>query len=47
MLSILGLLDSPSDGVYKRNEQPVQSLKMSEEVAHSKSRERIHLQAFN
>src|SRR6266852_7087619 len=30
LLSILGLLDSPSDGVYKLNEKPVQSLKLSE-----------------
>src|SRR5436853_3021025 len=30
LLSILGLLDSPSDGVYKLNDKPVQSLKMSE-----------------
>src|SRR5207244_4666425 len=28
LLSILGLLDSPSDGVYKLNDKPVQSLKM-------------------
>src|SRR5213595_2994083 len=30
LLSILGLLDSPSEGVYKLNDKPVQSLKMSE-----------------
>src|SRR3979490_593003 len=30
LLSILGLLDSPSEGGYKLNDKPVQSLKMSE-----------------
>src|SRR3954466_9241225 len=30
LLAILGLLDSPSDGTYTLNSQPVQNLKLSE-----------------
>ena len=30
LLSILGLLDTPSDGEYVLNEQPVESLSLSE-----------------
>ena len=47
LLSILGLLDSPSGGVYKLNGKPVQSLKMTER-SHIRNREiGFIFQAFN
>src|SRR6266487_6243186 len=47
LLSILGLLDSPSDGVYKLNEKPVQSLKMSERSRIRNREIGFIFQAFN
>ena len=47
LLSILGLLDSPSDGHYQLNGRPVASLKMSER-ARTRNREiGIIFQSFN
>ena len=47
LLSILGLLDSPSDGVYKLNDKPVQSLKMSERSRIRNREIGFIFQAFN
>jgi putative ABC transport system ATP-binding protein len=47
LLSILGLLDSPSDGVYKLNDRPVQSLKMSERSRIRNREIGFIFQAFN
>src|SRR5437763_11744785 len=47
LLSILGLLDSPSDGVYKLNDKPVQSLKMWEGARIGKPEDGFIFQAFN
>src|SRR5437879_6094020 len=47
LLSILGLLDSPSDGMYKRNDKPVQSLKMSERARIRNREIGFIFQAFN
>jgi putative ABC transport system ATP-binding protein len=47
LLSILGLLDSPSDGVYKLNEKHVQSLKMSERSRIRNREIGFIFQAFN
>jgi putative ABC transport system ATP-binding protein len=47
LLSILGLLDSPTDGVYKLNERPVQSLKMSERSRIRNREIGFIFQAFN
>ena len=47
LLSILGLLDSPSEGVYKLNDKPVQSLKMSERSRIRNREIGFIFQAFN
>jgi putative ABC transport system ATP-binding protein len=47
LLSILGLLDSPSDGLYKLNDKPVQSLKMSERSRIRNREIGFIFQAFN
>jgi putative ABC transport system ATP-binding protein len=47
LLSILGLLDSPSDGVYTLNNRPVQSLKMSERSRIRNREIGFIFQAFN
>src|SRR4026208_857163 len=47
LLSILGLLDSPSDGVYKLNDEPVQWLKMSERSRIRNREIGFIFQAFN
>src|SRR5437870_6250486 len=47
LLSILGLLDSPSEGVYKLNDKPVQSLKMSERSRIRNREIGVISQAFN
>src|SRR5450432_3591732 len=47
LLSILGLLDSPSDGLYKLNGKPVQSLKMSERSRIRNREIGFIFQAFN
>jgi putative ABC transport system ATP-binding protein len=47
LLSILGLLDSPTDGVYKLNGRPVQSLKMSERSRIRNREIGFIFQAFN
>src|SRR6201988_3298326 len=47
LLSILGLLDSPSQGVYKLNDKPVQSLKMSERSRIRNRELGFIFQAFN
>lgn len=47
LLSILGLLDSPSDGVYKLNNRPVQTLKMSERSRIRNREIGFIFQAFN
>jgi putative ABC transport system ATP-binding protein len=47
LLSILGLLDSPSDGAYKLNGRPVQSLKMSERSRIRNREIGFIFQAFN
>ncbi|MGH9659260.1 MAG: ABC transporter ATP-binding protein [Bryobacteraceae bacterium] len=47
LLSILGLLDSPSDGVYSLNGRPVQSLKMSERSRIRNREIGFIFQAFN
>src|SRR5881628_962052 len=47
LLSILGLLDSPSDGVYRLNEKPVQALKMSERSRIRNREIGFIFQAFN
>ena len=47
LLSILGLLDSPSDGIYKLNDKPVQSLKMSERSRIRNREIGFIFQAFN
>jgi putative ABC transport system ATP-binding protein len=47
LLSILGLLDSPSDGQYKLNDKPVQSLKMSERSRIRNREIGFIFQAFN
>src|SRR5450631_619456 len=47
LLSILGLLDSPSEGMYKLNDKPVQSLKMSERSRIRNREIGFIFQAFN
>ncbi|MGH9722043.1 MAG: ABC transporter ATP-binding protein [Bryobacteraceae bacterium] len=47
LLSILGLLDSPSDGTYKLNDKPVQALKMSERARIRNREIGFIFQAFN
>jgi putative ABC transport system ATP-binding protein len=47
LLSILGLLDSPSEGLYKLNDKPVQSLKMSERSRIRNREIGFIFQAFN
>src|SRR3989449_7007857 len=47
LLSILGLLDSPTEGVYKLNDKPVQSLKMSERSRIRNREIGFIFQAFN
>src|SRR5205807_6400710 len=47
LLSILGLLDSPSQGIYKLNDKPVQSLKMSERSRIRNREIGFIFQAFN
>jgi putative ABC transport system ATP-binding protein len=47
LLSILGLLDSPSEGSYKLNGRPVQSLKMSERARIRNREIGFIFQAFN
>ena len=47
LLSILGLLDSPSEGAYKLNGRPVQSLKMSERARIRNREIGFIFQAFN
>ena len=46
LLALIGLLDSPSEGSYILNLQPVASLNISRAIAHSQSRDRIHLPEF-
>ena len=43
LLSILGLLDSPSDGSYMLNGQPVGKAHHQRTHAHPQSRDRLHL----
>ena len=47
LLSILGLLDSPTEGLYKLNDKPVQSLKMSERSRIRNREIGFIFQAFN
>ncbi len=47
LLAILGLLDSPSDGSYTLNTQPVQGLKMSERARIRNREIGFIFQAFN
>ena len=47
LLAILGLLDSPSDGTYVLNGQPVQSLKVSERARIRNREIGFIFQAFN
>lgn len=47
LLSILGLLDSPSEGAYTLNGKPVQSLKMSERARIRNREIGFIFQAFN
>jgi len=47
LLAILGLLDSPSEGTYTLNEQPVQGLKMSERARIRNREIGFIFQAFN
>src|SRR5881628_832724 len=47
LLSILGLLDSPTEGIYKLNDKPVQSLKMSERSRIRNREIGFIFQAFN
>ncbi|MBI1789407.1 MAG: ABC transporter ATP-binding protein [Acidobacteria bacterium] len=47
LLSILGLLDSPTGGVYRLNEKPVQALKMSERSRIRNREIGFIFQAFN
>src|SRR6266853_1162226 len=47
LLSILGLLDTPSDGVYRLNDKPVQALKMSERSRIRNREIGFIFQAFN
>lgn len=47
LLAILGLLDSPSDGEYILNSQPVQNLKMSERARIRNREIGFIFQAFN
>jgi putative ABC transport system ATP-binding protein len=47
LLAILGLLDSPSDGTYILNEQPVQGLKLSERARIRNREIGFIFQAFN
>src|SRR6202049_261539 len=47
LLSILGLLDSPSEGMYKLNSKPVQSLKLSERARIRNREIGFIFQAFN
>src|SRR3982075_1840418 len=47
LLSILGLLDSQSEGMYKLNDKPVQSLKMSERSRIRNREIGFIFQAFN
>src|SRR5262249_50771172 len=47
LLSILGLLDSPTDGVYRLNGKPVQSLKMSDRSRIRNREIGFIFQAFN
>src|SRR2546423_9393187 len=47
LLSILGLLDPPSDGIYKLNDKPVHSLRMSERSRIRNREIGFIFQAFN
>ncbi|HYR86646.1 MAG TPA: ABC transporter ATP-binding protein [Terriglobia bacterium] len=47
LLSILGLLDSPSDGIYQLNGKPVQDLSMSERARVRNREIGFIFQAFN
>src|ERR1700724_1365478 len=47
LLAILGLLDSPSDGTYTLNSQPVQGLKMAERARIRNREIGFIFQAFN
>src|SRR5271167_4140114 len=47
LLAILGLLDSPSDGSYTLNHQPVQGLKMAERARIRNREIGFVFQAFN
>jgi putative ABC transport system ATP-binding protein len=47
LLSILGLLDTPSEGVYRLNDKPVQTLKMSERSRIRNREIGFIFQAFN
>ncbi len=47
LLSILGLLDTPTDGEYVLNDHPVENLSHVGARAYSKSRSRFHFQSFN
>jgi putative ABC transport system ATP-binding protein len=47
LLSILGLLDTPSEGEYILNSRPVQSLSLAERARHRKREIGFIFQAFN
>src|SRR5579884_101093 len=47
LLAILGLLDSPSEGMYTLNDQPVQGLKMAERARIRNREIGFIFQAFN
>ena len=43
LLSILGLLDTPTEGEYTLGERPVANLSLSERALNPKSGDRVHL----
>jgi predicted ABC-type transport system involved in lysophospholipase L1 biosynthesis ATPase subunit len=47
LLSILGLLDTPSDGAYVLNEQPVENLSLSERARIRNREVGFIFQSFN
>ena len=47
LLSIIGLLDTPTEGEYLLNGHPVAEPELSAAFAHSQSGDRLHLPGFN
>ncbi len=46
LLSIIGLLDTPTDGNYKLNGKPVAEPRLRRSLAYPQPRDRLHLPEF-